>query len=51
MTINGLVASVDGTKVVRVTHSGDAADAAQVGQHLAQLALETGAAEILAAID
>jgi hydroxymethylbilane synthase len=51
MTINGLVASVDGTTVVRVTHSGDAADAAQVGQHLAQLALATGAAEILAAID
>jgi len=49
--LRGLVASLDGTKVVRGERSGPSADAERVGVALAEDLLGRGAAEILAAIE
>jgi len=50
MTLEGMVASVDGTRIIRLTHNGTADHAEQIGIKLAQMALEKGAAEILGEI-
>lgn len=50
LTLTGIVASVDGTKVVKDTVTGAAADAEQVGIQLAQRLRQQGAQEILSEI-
>ncbi len=47
VTLRGLVASLDGTRVVRGERSGPAAQAAGIGEALAEELLGRGAAEIL----
>lgn len=47
LTVRGMVAATDGTRLIRISHSGAVADAAQLGAALAQMALEKGAADIL----
>jgi hydroxymethylbilane synthase len=47
VTLQGLVASLDGARVVRGERSGPAADAARIGEALAEELLGKGAAEIL----
>ncbi len=47
LTLTGIVASVDGKKVVKDTVTGTAQDAEQVGIELAQLLRQQGAQEIL----
>jgi len=51
VTLRALVASVDGTKVVRGERSGPVGEAAQVGVALAEDLLGRGAAQILAEIE
>jgi hydroxymethylbilane synthase len=50
LTLTGIVASVDGKKVVKDTVTGEAQDAEQVGIELAQRLRQQGAQEILAEI-
>ena len=50
LTLTGIVASVDGQKVVKGTVSGKATDAEQLGIELAQKLRKQGATEILAEI-
>jgi hydroxymethylbilane synthase len=50
LTLVGLVASVDGTRVVKDTVTGAASDAEQIGIELAQRLRSQGAREILAEI-
>ncbi len=47
LTLAGIVASVDGQKVVKDTVSGDASEAEQLGNELAQRMRQQGAQEIL----
>lgn len=47
LTVRGMVAAADGSRLIRVTHSGAAANAAQLGAELAEMALVKGAADIL----
>ncbi len=47
LTVRGMVAATDGSRLIRVSHRGATADAAQLGVALAQMALEKGAADIL----
>ncbi|HEY9706756.1 MAG TPA: hydroxymethylbilane synthase, partial [Oculatellaceae cyanobacterium] len=47
LTLTGIVASVDGQKVVKDTVSGDATEAEQLGNQLAQRMRQQGAQEIL----
>ena len=47
LTLTGIVASVDGQKVVKDTLSGDASEAEQLGNQLAQRMRQQGAQEIL----
>ncbi|HAJ62363.1 MAG TPA: hydroxymethylbilane synthase [Cyanobacteria bacterium UBA8543] len=47
LTLTGIVASVDGQKVVKDTISGDASQAEQLGNQLAQRMRQQGAQEIL----
>jgi hydroxymethylbilane synthase len=47
MTLNGLVASPDGSEIVRAQQSGPSGDAALLGQQLADELLARGAARIL----
>ena len=47
LTVRGMVAAADGSRLIRITHRGAAAAAAQIGTELAQMALEKGAADIL----
>ena len=49
LTITGLCGLPDGSKILRYTEVGPAADAVAVGQRLAQALLDRGAREILAA--
>lgn len=51
LQIQGFVASVDGTEMVKETLSGPRSDADALGQQLAKQLIEKGAAEILAALD
>ena len=47
LSLDGLVATLDGTQVLRESLDGDAADAARVGEELAAMLLERGAGELL----
>lgn len=47
LKLDGLVATLDGTHVLRESHDGEAADAARVGEELAARLLERGAGELL----
>lgn len=47
LNLDGLVATLDGTRVLRESLDGEAADAARVGEELAALLLERGAGELL----
>lgn len=47
LRLEGMVATPDGTRMIRLTHSGTAAHAEQIGMELAQMAIEKGAADIL----
>jgi hydroxymethylbilane synthase len=47
MTLNGLVASPDGSEIVRAQQSGPAQDAVRLGQQLADDLLARGAGRIL----
>ena len=47
LKLDGLVATLDGTQVLRESLDGDAADAARVGEELAARLLERGAGELL----
>jgi hydroxymethylbilane synthase len=47
LSLDGLVATLDGTRVLRDSLDGDAADAARVGEELAARLLERGAGELL----
>lgn len=47
LTVRGMVAAADGSRLIRVTHSGAATAAAQLGAELAEMALAKGAADIL----
>jgi hydroxymethylbilane synthase len=47
LKLDGLVATLDGTQVLRDSLGGDAADAARVGEKLAARLLERGAGELL----
>jgi hydroxymethylbilane synthase len=47
LSLDGLVATLDGTKVLRESLDGDATDAALVGEELAARLLERGAGELL----
>ncbi|MDT5269087.1 MAG: hydroxymethylbilane synthase [Acidobacteriota bacterium] len=47
LKLDGLVATLDGTQVLRDRFEGDAADAARVGEELAARLLERGAGELL----
>jgi hydroxymethylbilane synthase len=49
--LRGLVASLDGSRIVRGERSGPAAEAARVGLELAEDLLARGAGEILATIE
>jgi hydroxymethylbilane synthase len=50
LILQGIVASVDGKQVIRVTHQGPATQAPTIGRELAQQALSQGAQTILEAI-
>jgi hydroxymethylbilane synthase len=50
LILQGVVASVDGRQVIRVTHQGPATEAPTIGRELAQQALSQGAQTILEAI-
>src|SRR5690606_4912129 len=50
LTLHGLVASLDGSKVVRAQSSGPAQDAERIGVTLAQELVENGAGEVLEAV-
>lgn len=47
MTLEGMVAAVDGAHIIRLTHTGAAENAATLGAELAAMALAKGAAKIL----
>jgi len=47
LKLDGLVATLDGSQVLRESHDGDAADAARIGEELAARLLERGAGELL----
>jgi hydroxymethylbilane synthase len=47
LVLDGIVASLDGRTVIRDSVAGDPADAAVLGQRLAQMLLDRGAGEIL----
>jgi hydroxymethylbilane synthase len=47
LKLDGLVATLDGTRVLRASLDGEAADAARVGEELAGRLLERGAGELL----
>ncbi len=49
LALDGLVANLDGTQVLKATASGALADAEQIGQQVAEQLLALGAAEIIAA--
>lgn len=49
LKLDGLVATLDGTQVLRASLDGEAADAARVGEELAARLLERGAGELLKA--
>jgi len=49
--LRGLVANLDGTVIIRGERSGLAADAARIGEELAEELLARGAGEILATIE
>lgn len=51
MTVTALVAMPDGSQSIRDTVSGRAADAERLGEDLAERLLESGAGEMLAALD
>jgi len=48
LTLDGLVANLDGTKILRASAQGDVTTAAEVGRRVAEQLLEQGAAEIIA---
>ncbi len=50
LALDGLVAKVDGTQVLKATATGELADAEQIGQQVAEQLLAQGAAEIIAAV-
>lgn len=50
LTLRGLVASIDGSAVARAEATGPAADPAAVGLQVAELLLQRGAGDILAAL-
>jgi len=50
LTLEGMVAAVDGSRMIRKTHSGPVSEAETIGQKLAEMALAEGAAEILAGV-
>jgi hydroxymethylbilane synthase len=50
LTLEGLVASLDGRQVVRLTNSGPTTEPEQLGRNLAQQALAAGAGAILEAL-
>jgi hydroxymethylbilane synthase len=50
LTINGLVASVDGSRMIKRRMTGPAADAQNLGRKLAEELLEGGGGEILAEV-
>lgn len=50
LTLEGMVAAVDGSRVIRKTTSGPVSDAEAIGQKLAEMALADGAAEVLAGV-
>ncbi|MET0648065.1 MAG: hydroxymethylbilane synthase [Pyrinomonadaceae bacterium] len=47
LKLDGLVATLDGTQVLRESHEGDATDAARIGEELAARLLERGAGDLL----
>ena len=47
LKLDGLVATLDGTQVLRDRLEGDSADAARIGEELAARLLERGAGELL----
>jgi hydroxymethylbilane synthase len=47
LSLDGLVATLDGTRVLRESLDGDAADGARIGEELAARLLERGAGELL----
>ncbi len=47
LQLEGMVATPDGTRMIRLTHNGTATHAEQIGMELAQMAIEKGAADIL----
>ena len=47
LTVRGMVAAADGSRLIHVRHSGAATAAAQLGAELAEMALAKGAADIL----
>lgn len=49
LALDGLVANLDGTQVLKATATGDLAAAEQIGQQVAEQLLNQGAAEIIAA--
>ena len=49
LALNGLVASLDGTQILKATASGELDDAEQIGQQVAEQLLAQGAAEVIAA--
>ncbi|NOZ40642.1 MAG: hydroxymethylbilane synthase [Planctomycetes bacterium] len=49
LVLDGLVANVEGTQVLKATASGEIATAEQIGQQVAEQLLSQGAAEIIAA--
>ncbi len=49
LVLNGLVANLAGTQVLKATASGDLAEAEKIGQQVAEQLLAQGAAEIIAA--
>ena len=50
MTLDAAVLSADGTRVIRESRSGDAADAAGLGVAAAESLLERGAASLIAEV-
>jgi len=47
LVLDGLVANLDGTKILRASAQGDVAAATEVGRRVAEQLLEQGAAEII----
>ena len=49
LALDGLVANLDGTEILKANASGELADAEQIGQQVAEQLLAQGAAEVIAA--